>query len=323
MPDPVSSKSATTKTAPSLSKEGMRITVIGMFINIFLTVAKILIGFFGRSTALIADGIHSLSDLLSDFVVIFSIRLSALPEDESHNYGHDKIETLASAVVGIMLLFAGAYICYDGGRAIYDFIQGVPIEQPMLITFFAALASIIIKELLYQDTQRVAKQLDSDMLKANAWHHRSDGLTSIGVAAGIGAAIVLGEKWAVLDPIIAVLLAIYIIYVGLKILYKSLNDLMEASLSPQTNKEIESIIITCDNVLNCHSLKTRKIGSRKAIEAHIMVDGEITIKEAALIQKSVEKRLKDKYGLHTHVIIKVEPFLPNKVVREKHIIEGL
>ena len=313
--------SSTGSELPSLPKEGMRVTVAGMIINIILTIVKIIVGFFGHSAALIADGIHSLSDLLSDFVVIFSIRLSALPQDESHNYGHGKIETLASTVVGIMLLFAGAYICYEGGISISRFIQDVPLERPMLITFLAALFSIIIKELLYQYTNRVAKKLHSDMLKANAWHHRSDSFSSIGVAVGIGAAILLGEKWAVLDPIMAVILALYIIYIGLKILYKSVNDLMEASLSPEINAEIESIIINCDNVLNCHSLKTRKIGSHKAIEAHIMVDGDMKIKDAADIQKNVENSLKEKYGRSTHVIIKVEPFLPNKVVREKHIIE--
>ncbi|MCL2142142.1 MAG: cation diffusion facilitator family transporter [Methanimicrococcus sp.] len=322
MPDHVPSKPIeTSETLPSLSKEGMRVTIIGMVTNIILTIIKIIVGFFGHSAALIADGIHSLSDLLSDFVVIFSIRLSALPQDESHNYGHGKIETLASAVVGIMLVVAGAYICYGGGIEIYHFIQNVPIEKPMTITFLAALFSIIVKELLYQYTHRIAKKLDSDMIEANAWHHRTDAFSSIGVAVGIGAAILLGDKWAVLDPIMAVILSLYIVYIGLKILYKSINDLMEASLSPEINAEIESIIISCDNVLNCHSLKTRKIGSHKAIEAHIMVDGDMKIKDAAGIQKNVENCLKSKYGRSTHVIIKVEPFLPNKVVREKHIIE--
>ena len=202
------------KASPSLAKEGMRITVIGLIINVVLTTVKIVVGIFGRSTALIADGIHSLSDLLSDFVVVFSIRFSARPQDASHHYGHGKIETLASAVVGGMLIFAGFYICYDGGIEIYRFVQGVAVAKPMAITFFVALVSIGIKELLYRATHRVAKTLDSDMLEANAWHHRSDGLTSIGVAAGIGATLLLGEQRAVLDPIIAVLLSLYIVYVG-------------------------------------------------------------------------------------------------------------
>ncbi|MDR0767431.1 MAG: cation diffusion facilitator family transporter [Methanosarcinales archaeon] len=305
------------------TKESMRVTVIGMFINIVMTASKIFVGIVGHSAALIADGIHSLSDLLSDFFVMFSIRVSAKPEDESHNFGHKRIEQLASFIVGLMLLFAGGWILYSGAMTIYNFLEGASIETPAVITFYVALASIIIKELLYQYTHRVAKKLGSDMLEANAWHHRSDGLSSIGVAAGIGVAILLGDQWAILDPIMAVLLALYILYVAVKIIYNSTNDLMDASLGPEAHKDIESIIADCDGVLNVHSLRTRKLGSSKAIDTHIMIDPDLTVNEAHAIQKSVEKCLKDKFGSDTYVIVKIEPFLDRKVEREKHILEGL
>jgi cation diffusion facilitator family transporter len=305
------------------SKEGLRVTIIGMVINILLTVIKIVTGVIGNSAALIADGAHSLSDLLSDFVVIFSIRISSRPEDDSHNFGHKKIENLASVIVGIMLLVAGALILSESAAAIYDFIQGTPIEKPAMITFYVALLSIFSKELLYQYTHRVAKRLDSDMIEVNAWHHRTDAFSSVGVAAGIGAAILLGDRWTILDPIMAVLLALYILYIAAKIIYSSTNDLMEASLSPEVNNEIKSIIMNCSGVLNMHSLKTRKLGSSKAIDMHIMIDGNLTVKEADEIQKEIESSLKRRFGPDTYVIIKVEPFLDRIVDREKHILDGL
>ncbi|MDV0445604.1 Manganese efflux system protein MneP [Methanimicrococcus sp. At1] len=305
------------------SKEGVRVTVIGMIVNIILTIIKIAAGFIGNSAALIADGVHSLSDLLSDFVVIFSIRISAKPEDETHNYGHKKIETLASVIVGLMLLFAGISILYEGAVTIYEFTQGVPIEKPAMIAFYVALISIACKELLYQYTHRVAKKLGSDMIEVNAWHHRTDAFSSVGVAAGIGVAILLGDQWAIIDPIMAVLLALYILYIAFKIIYNSINDLMEASLDPEVNDEIKSVILNCGGVLNVHSLKTRKLGSSKAIDVHIMVDEDLTVKEASVIQKDIEKCLKERFGDDTYVIVKIEPFLDRKAEREKHILDGL
>ena len=318
-----SKSSGSAESPASMSKEGARVTIVGMILNIFLTALKIIFGIFGHSAALIADGLHSLSDLLSDIVVIFSIKISSRPEDDSHNYGHGKIETLASAVVGLMLLAAGGLILYEGVTKIYDYLLGIPIVTPAAITFYVALLSIIVKELLYQYTHRVAKKLQSDLIEVNAWHHRSDAFSSIGVAAGIGVAVLFGEKWAILDPIVAVILAAYILYIALKILYNSLNDLMEASLPPEVNNEIIQIISECNNVLNIHSLKTRKLGSSKAIDVHIMIEPNFTVKESYSIQKHIEKRLKGRFGAETYVIIKVEPFLDNKIDRERHILEGL
>ena len=315
--------SAPAESFSAISEEGARVTIIGMIINVILTAVKIFFGIFGRSSALVADGLHSLSDLMSDIVVIFSIKISSRPHDDSHNFGHGKIETLASLVVGIMLLAAGVMIFYEGAVKIYDFILGNPLETPAAITFYIALASVIIKELLYQYTHIVAKKLNSDLLEVNAWHHRSDAFSSIGVAAGIGAAVLLGESWAILDPIMAVFLALYILYIAAKIIYGSLNDLMEASLPPEVNEEIIVIISGCDHVLNTHSLKTRKLGSAKAIDVHIMVEESMTVSEAYGVQKEIESCLKRRFGINTYVIIKIEPFLDDKKEREKHILEGL
>ncbi|WNY27095.1 cation diffusion facilitator family transporter [Methanolapillus ohkumae] len=302
----------------SLSKEGIRVTVIGMAVNIILTIFKITTGFIGNSEALIADGIHSMSDLLSDIVVIVSLKISAKPGDKSHNYGHGKVETMASVVVGLMLLFAGIFIFYEGAVSIYKFLHGITIESPSMFTFYVALASIIIKELLYQYTHRVAKKLDSELIEVNAWHHRSDAFSSIGVAAGIGAAVLLGGFWVILDPIMAVTLALYILYIAFKIIYSNLNDLAEASLSPDVNEEILKIVSGQNGVQDCHSLKTRKLGSSKAIDIHIMLDGNLSVEEADSIQTEVEKCLKDRFGANTFVMIKVEKYLPDDSVLEEH-----
>ncbi|MDV0447180.1 Manganese efflux system protein MneP [Methanosarcinaceae archaeon Ag5] len=302
----------------SMSKEGIRVTVIGMIINVILTVVKVVVGFFGHSEALIADGIHSLSDLLSDIVVIVSLRISAKPGDKSHNYGHGKVETLASTVVGFMLLLAGIMIFYGGAVSIYQFLNGVPLESPTMLTFYAALASIIIKELLYQYTHRVAKKLDSTLIEVNAWHHRTDAFSSVGVAAGIGAAILLGGSWAVIDPIMAVILALYILYIAFKIIYTNVNDLAEASLGPEIHEDILQIVNGQNGVRDCHSLKTRKLGNTKAIDLHIMVDGDLSVEEADNIQTDIERCLKERFGPTTFVMIKVEKYLPDEAVLEEH-----
>ena len=307
----------------SMSKEGVRVTVIGIILNIILTIVQLVAGVLGNSAALIADSVHTLSDMLTDFVVMFSIRISAKPEDESHNFGHKKIETLASVIVGIALFFAGLMILYTGAVKIFDYIQGTPLEKPALATFYVALITVIAKELLYRYTHHVAKKLNNDMIEVNAWHHRSDAFSSVGVAGGIGVAILLGDRWILIDPIVAACLAFYLIYIAVKIIYNSLNELMEASLKPEINDEIRMIVVGCSDVLNLHSLKTRKLGSSKAMDMHIMVDENLTVKEAADIQKDVEKRLKDRFGFDTYVIIKVEPFVDCKRDREKHILEGL
>ncbi|WNY24791.1 cation diffusion facilitator family transporter [Methanolapillus millepedarum] len=302
----------------SMSKEGIRVTIIGMVVNVVLTIFKVVVGFFGHSEALIADGIHSLSDLLSDIVVILSLKISAKPGDKSHNYGHGKVETLASTVVGFMLLLAGILIFYGGAVSIYKFMNGILPETPTALTFYAALSSIIIKELLYQYTHRVAKKLDSNLIEVNAWHHRSDAFSSVGVAAGIGAAILLGGSWVLLDPIMAVILALYILYIAFKIIYANVNDLAEASLGPAVHEDILKIVSEQHGVRDCHSLKTRKLGNTKAIDLHIMVDGNLSVEEADDIQTEIEKCLKERFGPSTFVMIKVEKYLPDEAVLEEH-----
>ncbi|MCL2550332.1 MAG: cation diffusion facilitator family transporter [Methanimicrococcus sp.] len=310
-------------TEATMSKEGARITIVGMVINLILTIVQAIVGVIGNSVALVADSMHTLSDLLTDFLVLFSIRFSEKPEDESHNFGHKKIETLASVLIGAVLFSVGLMMIYTGGTKLYSFIIGLPLEKPSVITFYVAVFVAILKELLYRYTHHIAKKLNNDMIEVNAWHHRSDAFSSVGVAAGIGIAVLLGNQWIIIDPLIAILLAFYLIYIAVKILYSSINELMEASLGTEINNEIRTAALGCRGVLNVHSLKTRKLGSSKAMDMHIMVDENLTVKEAADIQKDVEKCLRGQFGADIYVIIKIEPFVGSKKDREKHILDGL
>jgi len=311
------------KSEATMAKEGASITIAGMIVNIILTIVQAIIGIIGNSVALVADSMHTLSDLLTDFLVLFSIRFSEKPEDDSHNFGHKKIETLASVLIGAVLFAVGLMMLYTGGVKIYDFIQGVPLEKPSVITFYVAVFVALSKELLYRYTHHIAQKLNNDMIEVNAWHHRSDAFSSVGVAAGIGVAVLLGNQWILIDPLIAIFLAIYLMYIAVKILYSSLNELMEASLGSEINAEIKTVVIDCCGVLNVHSLRTRKLGSSKAMDMHIMVDEHLTVREAADIQKNIEKCLKDHFGSDIYVIIKIEPFVGSKKDREKHILDGI
>jgi len=311
------------KSEATMEKEGARITIVGLIINIILTIVQAIAGLFGNSVALFADSFHTLSDFLTDLLVLFSIRFSAKPEDDSHNFGHQKIETMASVLIGLVLFFVGVMMLYFGGAKIYAFMQGTPMEKPLMVTFYVAIITVMFKEGLYRYTHHIAKKLNNDMIEVNAWHHRSDAFSSFGVAVGIGMAVLLGGKWILIDPLVAIILALYLMYIAVKILYSSLNELMEASLGSEINAEIRTVVIDCGGVLNVHSLRTRKLGSSKAMDMHIMVEEHLTVKEAAVIQKNVEKCLRDKFGSDIYVIIKIEPFVDSKKDREKHILDGI
>ena len=195
-----------------------RVTLMGSAINVVLLVLKFVAGILGNSAAMIADAVHSLSDFLTDIIVMVFVHIGNKPEDKDHDYGHGKYETLASAIIGMALLMVGVMICYDGVVKTYHAIQGIALPKPGWIALIAALASIVLKEWAYQFTAAVGKKVGSQAVVANAWHHRSDALSSIGTALGIGGAILLGAKWTVLDPIAAIIVSFFIIGASLRLL---------------------------------------------------------------------------------------------------------
>lgn len=288
-------------------KEIRRITVVGAIANIILTIFKIIAGALGRSAAMVADGIHSLSDLLSDIVVLVFTHLSSKGKDKNHSFGHGKFETMATLIVSVILVAAGAKLMADGVASIIGVINGNSIPLPGSIALWAAIASIIIKEILYHATIRTARRTNSPVVLANAWHHRSDALSSIGALAGIAGAMILGEKWTILDPIASCCISIAIIVVAVKMSLPSLAELLETSLPDEIEKDIISISNSVQGVENIHELKTRRNGISYIIDAHIVVDPHISVTEAHNIATDVENALKEKYGNETQINIHIEP----------------
>lgn len=288
-------------------KEIRRITVVGAIVNIILTIFKIIAGVLGRSAAMVADGIHSLSDLLSDIVVLVFTHISSKGKDKNHSFGHGKFETMATLIVSVILVAVGAKLMADGVASIIGVMNGNSIPLPGSIALWAAIGSIIIKEILYHATIRTARRTNSPVVLANAWHHRSDALSSIGALTGIAGAMILGEKWTILDPIASCCISIAIIVVAVKMSLPSLAELLETSLPDEIEKDIISISNSVQGVENIHELKTRRNGISYIIDAHIVVDPHISVTEAHNIATDVENALKEKYGNETQINIHIEP----------------
>lgn len=289
------------------TKQIYRVTLLGMFVNMILFAFKLVAGIIGRSGAMIADAVHSASDFVTDIVVLAFVRISAKPRDDDHKWGHGKYETLASLIIGVALFAVGIEILIDSAEKIAAVAAGEVLPRPGAIAIIAAAVSILAKEALYQWSVRVGKQLDSPSVVANAWHHRSDALSSIGALLGIGCAYFLGEKWRIADPIAAIVVAALIIKVAYDLCRTALAELLEKSLPRDVEDEILAIISAMPNVYKPHNLCTRRIGSNIAIEVHIRVDGSMTVHDSHEISRDIEQALREKYGAQTAVAIHVEP----------------
>lgn len=288
-------------------KEIRKITLIGAGVNIVLTAIKIVAGVLGRSAAMIADGVHSLSDLLSDIVVLVFTHISSKGRDRDHSFGHGKFETLATLIVSLILVVVGGKLMAGGVQKIVDILNGEAIPVPGHIALWAALASILAKEILYIATARVGKKVNSPVVIANAWHHRSDALSSIGALAGIGGAILLGEKWTILDPIASCCISIAIIVVAVKMALPSLSELLETSLPEAIEEDIKKTAAAVPGVEDIHNLQTRRNGISFIIDAHVVVDPTISVVQAHDIATAVEDALRAKYGTETQISIHIEP----------------
>lgn len=285
----------------------VRVTLWGTAANVLLVVFKFVAGIIGNSAAMVADAVHSLSDFLTDIIVLVFVRISAKPQDESHDYGHGKYETIASFIIALALGAAAVGIIVSGCKQLAAWIGGAGLEAPRAIALWAALLSIVIKELLYQYTIRRGKQLDSQALTANAWHHRSDALSSIGAAIGIGGALVLGNRWTVLDPIASIVVGVMLIKTAVDLLRGSMDDLTECSLPAETEQEIIAIVQSVPDVSDPHNLRTRRLGNRIAIEMHVRMAGTTTLTEAHQHASLIEQRLRERFGATTHITIHMEP----------------
>ena len=289
------------------NKEIYQVTLVGGVVNVVLLVFKFVAGILGHSAAMVADAVHSLSDFVTDIIVLVFVHISGKPEDKSHDYGHGKYETLAMTIIGMALLVVAIGIIYSGLTKIMAWIGGEQLEAPGMLALWAALLSIVLKEAVYHYSMVKARQLHSQALEANAWHHRSDALSSIGTAIGIGGAILLGQRWTVLDPVASVIVGMFIVKVAIDLLRDGIGDLMEQSLPEEVENEMLQLVASLPGVVKPHDLRTRRIGNHYAIELHILMDGDISLREAHEKASEVEDLLRHQYGDETHVAVHVEP----------------
>ena len=290
-----------TSETPSRLQVTRKITLVGAVVNACLALAQVVGGFFTHSQALIADGIHTLSDLASDFIVLVAAHEADRDADRQHPYGHGRIETLATGLLGIGLIAVGIGIGWDAANRLLD--PERLLHPTPLALFFAALA-VLSKEGLYQYTRRVARKIRSTMLEANAWHHRSDAISSLLVIAGIGLSL-MGfrgfDAWA------AIGVALFIVYLGGQLLWQSGQELIDASLDDEVLKRTEEVIQSVDGVVSMHLLRTRKSGGNAFADVHIQVPSRISVSEGHQIAEAVRKAIVDKVDEITDVTIHTDP----------------
>ena len=281
---------------------GTSVTLIGVVANAVLIVFKLAGGTLGQSQALIADAAHSVSDLFTDVVVLVGLKAGRKAADQDHPFGHARIETLSSSVVGIFLIGAALYIGTEAALSIYRHTE----SHPTWLAVGVAALSIIVKEVLYRYTVLVGRRIKSPVVMANAWHHRSDALSSVAVLLGVGAARI-HPGWHMLDAYAALIVSLLILKVGVEIIWRSVQELTDTAPPSDTLDKIGRCIRGVDGVLGHHDLKVRTSGGLYQMEAHIVVDGSLTVIEGHGIAKSVELCLKDEIEDLNQVIIHVDP----------------
>ncbi len=291
----------------SREKEIYKVTLVGSAGNLALLTFKFVAGVLGHSSAMIADAVHSLSDFFTDLIVLMFVKVSAKPQDESHDYGHGKFETIATLFIGLALVGAAIWIIVSGAVKFAHWLGGETLEVPGKLALLAAVISILVKEILYRYTVVRGRKLESQAVVANAWHHRSDALSSIGAAIGIGGAILLGERWAVLDPLASIVVGGMLMKVAFDLLKDSMGELTDQSLSADEEHEILDIIASFPDVSEPHNLRTRRIGNRIAIESHIRMDGNLPLSSAHEHASAIERKLKERFGPDALVTLHMEP----------------
>lgn len=284
-----------------------KVTLVGSVVNLLLVGVKFVAGIAGHSAAMISDAVHSLSDFVTDIVVLVFVRISAQPQDEGHDYGHGKFETMATLLIGLALAAAAIGIVVSGAGKLAAWLQGEDLPSPGKLALWAALLSILAKEVLYQYTRIKGQKLDSPALEANAWHHRSDALSSVGAAIGIGGAILLGNRWTVLDPLASIVVGLMLVKVAWDLLGPSFRELTDSSLPKETEAEMLEIIRGIDGVKDPHNLRTRRVGNRIVAEVHIRLDGSQSLSEAHEKATEVERRIKARFGQQSHIVVHMEP----------------
>ena len=288
-------------------KKIYRVTFIGFAVNLLLAGIKLAAGILGRSGAMVADAVHSFSDMATDVVVIAFAKISAKPKDEGHDYGHGKYETLATIIISLALAAVGTGILVNSIGAIRVVVDGGLLPRPGTVALLAAAVSIVVKEILYRYTVREGRRVSSPCMIANAWHHRSDALSSLGTLAGIGCAYFLGDKWRIADPIAALVVAVFIFKIAFDLIRTGLDELLERSLPEDVEEEILRVVAANPEVREPHNLRTRRIGASIAVEVHVRVDGTMSVCRSHELTEDIERRLRARFGEGTMIAIHVEP----------------
>lgn len=291
----------------SREKEIYKVTLIGTVVNALLIVLKLVAGIIGRSSAMVADAVHSLSDFVTDAIVLIFVRIAGLPSDKGHDYGHGKYETLATLIIGCILAMAGIGLLISGIEQVVRSFNGELLPRPRMVALIVAVLSIASKEWLYRYTVKVGRATESQAVIANAWHHRSDAISSGGTLVGIAGAMFLGEQWRILDPLAAVMVSMFIIKSGYDIILPSVGELLEASLPDSQEREIRTLVMSIDGIKNVHNLRTRRIGCTIAADMHVKMDGGMSLSEAHALASRAERAIKSQFGENSIVTIHMEP----------------
>ena len=290
-------------------REIYKVTLIGSAVNAILIVLKFIAGFVGKSSAMVADAVHSLSDFISDVIVLIFVKIAGKPKDKTHDYGHGKFETLATMIIGILLIIAGFGLLINGVNTVIRSLHGELLERPTMLALIVAVVSIASKEWLYRYTVSNGKKLNSQAVIANAWHHRSDAVSSLGTLIGISGAMFFGDKWRILDPIAAIVVSVLIVKSGYDIVKPCISELLEASLPEDKENEIENLVTNVPGIEFIHNLRTRRIGNGIAVDLHAKMDGNLTLREAHEKATAAEKAIRKVFGDNSIINIHMEPFL--------------
>lgn len=294
-------------------RKARHVTWVGFWVNATLGAGKIAAGIAGRSGAMIADGVHSLSDFVTDVIVLVFVSLSRRRDDASHQYGHGKYETFATMLIALALLAVGVLLFMDGAEKVWRMLNGEILPRPEWIALVAVIVSIVAKEWLFRYTLACGKKIRSGAVIANAWHHRSDALSSLATLFGVAGAMFLGTQWRVLDPLAAMLVSVFIVIVSFQIGMPSVRELLEASLPADICSGMWTVIRETPGVKAFHHFRSRRNGNRIIISFHIKVDPHISVVQGHDIADNTERRLREAYSDEMIVNIHVEPYRGEEV----------
>lgn len=286
------------------------VTWVGFWVNAFLMALKLVVGYTGHSDALVADGYHSLSDFATDFVVLIFVGIAYKQADDSHPYGHGKFETFASLLIAVALIFVAVFIGWEGVETLRLSLSGHMLVRPDILTLVVAFISILAKEGLFHYTYRAGKKINSSSLVANAWHHRSDAISSVATMIGIGLAYFLGEAWRIADPIASIMVSVLILVSAVKVASPAIAELLDAGLPEQDRVRISQAISKVNGVMGYHHLRTHRNGNTLVVECHIKVQPDITVIAGHEIATSVEEAIESLYHGKVISTVHIEPYTP-------------